>query len=200
LFFMSISLCLVFSIFIVSSIHGIIDCSIPFVFLMWGIFQTEKIKFRYLVLLVCGMIAGGMDLIPVFPIERSSIATGISWAVYLQQNMHIPFIISLVYYVVIFGIQEAMSGPDVKPFDLRIPLGIWSSLLAAFSFMGAVRTVPVLIQIIAKKGMFHMICGDSRMDWADDNAAVTWTLLFILSKIPELVDTLFIVLRKKPLM
>jgi len=86
-----------------------------------------------------------------------------------------------------------------KPFDLRWPLAIWSFGLAVFSFVGAVRTVPVLLKTVYTKGMFHMICGDSRLDWVDQNPAGIWTLLFILSKIPELVDTLFIVLRTKPL-
>jgi len=55
-----------------------------------------------------------------------------------------------------------------------------------------------MFQILSKRGVTHLVCGDTRFEWLTSHPAGFWTLLFCLSKVPELVDTLFIVLRKKP--
>ncbi|CAN0011991.1 unnamed protein product [Pylaiella littoralis] len=93
-------------------------------------------------------------------------------------------------------------GPKImasrKAFDLRGPLVAWNFLLSAFSFMGMIRTVPHLIHILSIYGFKYTICVKPTM-WYGSGAVGLWTQLFILSKIPELGDTIFVVLRKKPL-
>jgi len=111
--------------------------------------------------------------------------------------MWMPFLFSLIYVVTIFTVRAKME--DRERFDLRKPLALWSMSLALFSLFGSIRTVPVVIEIIREKGIFHLVCGDTRNDWVVDNPAGVWTMFFIFSKVPELVDTIFIVFRKSPL-
>lgn len=49
----------------------------------------------------------------------------------------------VIYLVAVFGIQKIMANR--KPFDLKWPLAYWNLLLAAFSFIGMIRTVPHLL-------------------------------------------------------
>lgn len=82
-------------------------------------------------------------------------------------------------------------------FELRGLLVIWNTTLAMFSIMGAFRTAPELIHVLRHYGLFHSVCVPSFIE--NDRVSGFWTWLFVLSKLPELGDTIFIVLRKQPL-
>ena len=84
---------------------------------------------------------------------------------------------------------------DRERFDLRGSLTVWSGLLAVFSIFGAVRTVPELFYVIRKFGIDFSICNPS---YAYGPTAV-WPYMFAISKVYELGDTVFIVLRKQQL-
>ncbi|DAZ94473.1 TPA: hypothetical protein N0F65_003509, partial [Lagenidium giganteum] len=101
-----------------------------------------------------------------------------------------------IYIVLCFGGKWLMK--DRKPFDLRIPLAAWNLALAIFSFIGSVRTVPSLLNTIYRHGIYHSVCAPPSQHYGHGPAGF-WVMLFIFSKLPELVDTAFIVLRKKPL-
>lgn len=85
-----------------------------------------------------------------------------------------------------------------EKFELRRPLQLWNLMLCLFSFMGAIRTMPHLVLTIYKHGLYYSICHNAVESYGAQ-ASGLWTILFILSKIPELGDTVFIVLRKSKL-
>ena len=86
-----------------------------------------------------------------------------------------------------------------KPFDLRTPLAYWNLLLSTFSFIGMTRTAPVLIYNLSTKSMKDNLCMEPKNSFGQ-GASGLWIQLFVYSKIPELLDTLFIIARKKPLL
>lgn len=111
--------------------------------------------------------------------------------------MHIPFILSGLYLFFIFGIQSVMT--DKEPFNLRYPLALWSLLIGLFSLIGSLRVVPALVSLIREVGWMNSICSDTRQIWVVSHPAGFWAFHFALSKVPELLDTFFIVLRKRKL-
>lgn len=139
------------------------------------------------------------DKIPIQKWEVMTLPEHIDWAQWMAVNFHIPVALSVVYVVFVFGVQWAMSNPANKGYELRVPLGLWSLVLTVFSVAGAVRTVPMVYDVVQKRGVMHLVCGDTRFEWLAGNPAGFWTLWFCLSKIPELFDTAFIVFRKKPI-
>jgi len=90
---------------------------------------------------------------------------------------------------------------DRDPFDVTRFLGSWNVALAAFSLVGSVRTVPHLLFNLIQfdRPQSTSLCSDPMSDWGSSATGV-WVLLFVISKIPELFDTWFIVVRKKPLL
>ena len=82
-------------------------------------------------------------------------------------------------------------------FDLRGPLTGWSMFLAMFSIMGAARTLPEFMHTLYTHGFYHSLCIPSFIE--QDRVSGFWTWMFVLSKVPELGDTIFIVLRKQKL-
>jgi elongation of very long chain fatty acids protein 6 len=85
-----------------------------------------------------------------------------------------------------------------EPFDLRIPLAAWNLFLSLFSFYGVVRVVPHFLYRVTHLPFVDTMCEQVHAAYGGGAVGLA-TLLFCFSKIPELVDTVFIVLRKKPL-
>ncbi|CAG0879846.1 unnamed protein product [Cyprideis torosa] len=100
-----------------------------------------------------------------------------------------------IYMVFIFLGKHHMS---TRPrFELRGPLVTWNICLALFSIFGAARTLPELLYALKTYGFYHSVCIPSFIE--NNKVSAFWTWMFILSKVPELGDTIFIVLRKQPL-
>lgn len=114
---------------------------------------------------------------------------------WMCENWTLGFYYVMIYVIFIFVGQYAMKN---KPrFELRILLSLWNAALAIFSIMGALRTIPEFLHILTNYGLYHSVCVPSFIE--QDQVASFWTFMFVLSKLPELGDTVFIVLRKQPL-
>uniref|UniRef100_A0A7S1NBE6 Elongation of fatty acids protein n=1 Tax=Eutreptiella gymnastica TaxID=73025 RepID=A0A7S1NBE6_9EUGL len=88
-----------------------------------------------------------------------------------------------------------LKGPPALP--LRLLWTLWNLFLSLFSWAGAIRTVPHMYDTLSAHGFKYTVCTNP-FDWYSDGPVGLWTGLFIFSKIPELVDTVFLVLQKKP--
>lgn len=116
--------------------------------------------------------------------------------IFIDGGYTVPIVACVVYLLFIFLGEKIMK--DRKPFDLLGPLAAWNLFLAVFSIYGATRTVPHLLFRIATYSFERTICEAPHTAYGTGVSGLA-SQLFILSKIPELVDTVFIVLRKKPL-
>ncbi|XP_076623232.1 very long chain fatty acid elongase 6 [Colletes latitarsis] len=115
--------------------------------------------------------------------------------IWMINNWTNGFYYCAIYVIIVFGGQHYMSS---RPkFELRGLLALWSTLLATFSIIGFTRTAPELIHVLRHYGFHHSICIPSFIE--NNCVSGFWTWMFVLSKLPELGDTIFIVLRKQPL-
>lgn len=112
---------------------------------------------------------------------------------WMTKNWHLSLIYAAIYVVAVFSIQYVMKFR--QKFDLRRGLIAWNFVLAAFSIMGCIRVWPEFYHTIKRFGFEHSFCIN---DYAH-GVSGCWGWLFLLSKLPELIDTLFIVLRKQEL-
>uniref|UniRef100_A0A914GWT0 Elongation of very long chain fatty acids protein n=1 Tax=Globodera rostochiensis TaxID=31243 RepID=A0A914GWT0_GLORO len=127
----------------------------------------------------------------VLPAERSFNLTDST--LWMQDNWLNSLAFCTLYVIAIFGGQKLMSSQ--KPFGLDQALFWWNLGLATFSAMGMVRMVPELIWSVNSNSFIYSICTASYAQ----GVTGFWTEKFALSKVFELVDTGFIVLRKRPL-
>eukprot|EP00602_Paraphysomonas_sp_CaronLab_P011765 CAMPEP_0185041530 /NCGR_PEP_ID=MMETSP1103-20130426/40960_1 /TAXON_ID=36769 /ORGANISM="Paraphysomonas bandaiensis, Strain Caron Lab Isolate" /LENGTH=273 /DNA_ID=CAMNT_0027581301 /DNA_START=1 /DNA_END=822 /DNA_ORIENTATION=+ len=115
---------------------------------------------------------------------------------WMERNGNLFFLSVAVYLCFCyFGIKFMENK---KRFDLRIPLAMWNAFLSVFSTIGMLRTAPVLIGKLLTESFENTICADATEAYGNGTVGF-WTMLFILSKVPELFDTVFIVLRKRQL-
>lgn len=139
------------------------------------------------------------DLFPALRPLYSDFERNFSAAGALRWNIHhyyiAPAAVALYLLLCYFG-KKWMK--DREAYDLRTPLKYWNLVLAIFSFIGMVRIAPQLCMLIWNWGFESSIVGPPVYAYGH-GAAGLWTLLFIYSKFLELIDTVFIILRKRPL-
>ena len=105
-------------------------------------------------------------------------------------DLKTPAICVLVGYVpFILGLQYIMRS--MSPFDLRLSLRLWNLSLSMLSLYG----FGILFQRLFYVSFIHSITS------LDYSSGITGYVVFLfnLSKFPEMIDTVFLVLRKKPL-
>jgi elongation of very long chain fatty acids protein 6 len=115
------------------------------------------------------------------------------WVTWLRNRWTDAFIYAVIYVVVVFGGQYLMRNK--QRFELTLCLTLWNVGLAGFSIMGAIRCTTELYRTLTNKGLHESVVD---MTFYDGHSGF-WTLLFALSKLVELGDTVFIVLRKQNL-
>ena len=98
---------------------------------------------------------------------------------------------SAAYLLLVFSGRRWMEGR--KPYQLRRPLVVWNVALAVFSVFGTASVLPNLISALYNFGTDYVVCFSDAL--AIPRIAL-WCYLFGLSKLLELGDTAFIVLRK----
>ena len=113
---------------------------------------------------------------------------------WIDDNWAIGYTASIIYALVIFATKQYMETR--QKFELRYPLAAWSGALAIFSILGTIRSTPQLLDDLYTHGFHYAMC-DNRFHWVKPTNL--WCSLFTVSKLVELGDTLFIVLRKQPL-
>ncbi|XP_009080991.1 PREDICTED: elongation of very long chain fatty acids protein 6-like, partial [Acanthisitta chloris] len=113
---------------------------------------------------------------------------------WMMENWHIALIFGVTYFILIFGIQNFMK--EREAFHLRAPLALWSFSLSIFSAIGAYRVWKLMAFLLLTKGFKQSVCSQSPHIHP---VSKLWIYLFVLSKLLELGDTVFIVLRKKKL-
>ncbi len=107
----------------------------------------------------------------------------------------LSFVFSGIYLLLIVVGTRAMKNRE--PFDLRRGLCMWSTGLSVFSVYACIRIVPMLWNLARFGGFGFTVCGTTY--YVGSTGMGLWAFLFPLSKLPELVDTCFIVLRKSKL-
>ncbi|CEF65288.1 Elongation of very long chain fatty acids protein [Strongyloides ratti] len=108
----------------------------------------------------------------------------------------IPFVfqIVIIYIITIFILQKVMK--NYEAFKLKIPLAIWNLFLSIYSTISVYYLFNDFFEYILKYNITGSWCilGDY-----DEGITGYYVWLFTVSKLFELFDTLFVVLKKKPL-
>ena len=113
----------------------------------------------------------------------------------MKRNEWVPFVSIALYLGFCYFGSKFMAKRTA--FDLRLVLAGWNLFLATFSAWGMIKTVPHMLYLISSLEFDQTVCNPAET-WGGPGTGLA-VQLFCLSKIPELVDTVFIVLRKKPL-
>eukprot|EP01102_Stenamoeba_stenopodia_P021637 TRINITY_DN877_c0_g1_i1.p1 TRINITY_DN877_c0_g1~~TRINITY_DN877_c0_g1_i1.p1 ORF type:complete len:277 (-),score=53.44 TRINITY_DN877_c0_g1_i1:318-1148(-) len=106
-----------------------------------------------------------------------------------------PAVVCILYFVIIYGIQYLMR--DRKPFDLKWVIACHNLILSIGSFAYVLYMFYEAYKMMAVGGVSGVLC-DADLKY-QTGSYYFGLYLFYLSKYYELLDTLFLVLKKKPL-
>ena len=112
---------------------------------------------------------------------------------WMRINFRFSIYAAIFYVISIHLLQRYMLTH--KRFDLRYALSTWSFFLGLYSVMGTYYNIRYLLPKVWNDGIRDTAC--DKMYILKQTGL--WLFLFILSKVPELVDTYFIIFRKGPL-
>uniref|UniRef100_A0A915AJ61 Elongation of very long chain fatty acids protein n=1 Tax=Parascaris univalens TaxID=6257 RepID=A0A915AJ61_PARUN len=101
--------------------------------------------------------------------------------------------IAIVYALAVHSLQRYQQSR--KPWELRLPLCIWNASLAIFSGIATYRFGEEFVYTVGTRPLLHSVCYSIN----PTSPAAFWACAFALSKVAELGDTFFVVMRKKPL-
>ncbi|KAM0474910.1 hypothetical protein ACHAPX_007431 [Trichoderma viride] len=144
----------------------------PFGIHLWPLFNKA---FEY----VAGYPADGFE----FVISKTPMSTLRDTSIFVA-----------IYYLVIFGGRELMRNRE--PFKLKTLFLIHNFVLTAVSAIILALFIEQLFPTIVRRGVFYAIC-DSNGGWTQPLIVLYY--MTYLSKYLELLDTVFLFLKKKPL-
>ncbi|XP_069992566.1 very long chain fatty acid elongase 6 isoform X3 [Penaeus vannamei] len=118
------------------------------------------------------------------------------WVRWFDSHWSYVFFIIVPYMATIFGLQKWMENRP--PYKMRKVLFAWNMSLALFSMYGGSRSLQEFLYVYKNMSFYstYCLCGPR---FLDNRVGGFWNWMFTLSKVPELGDTVFIVLRKQPL-
>lgn len=133
----------------------------------------------------------GEDIDVLSELKRgSTVEVLLRWMV---DYMWLGPVLALLYLVGVFAGRSWMK--DRKPYHLRRELVLWNACQSLISIMGLVGTTPLMLAKWREVGVVGSVCSPLH-----DDTTTFWLAVFTLLKVVEYGDTVFIVLRKSPLM
>ena len=116
---------------------------------------------------------------------------GQAWIDMTRDHAEVPIFAVSLYLAVVFRGPGLLNG---RKFEIRPLVACWNLFLALGSMVGTHRTVPHLMEALNSRGLTYTICTNPA-EWYLNGPVGLWVGLFIFSKLPELLDTVFLVLR-----
>uniref|UniRef100_A0A915BIP4 Elongation of very long chain fatty acids protein n=1 Tax=Parascaris univalens TaxID=6257 RepID=A0A915BIP4_PARUN len=102
--------------------------------------------------------------------------------------------ITIAYLAMVYFGQKMMRNKAA--FELDRLLAVWNFSFSIFSAIAAYRLIPELLWALKNLGFVGSYCDNA--NFYKDPSTGYWGWLFVMSKAPELGDTLFLILRKRP--
>eukprot|EP00299_Pterocystis_sp_00344_P011956 c5663_g1_i3.p1 GENE.c5663_g1_i3~~c5663_g1_i3.p1 ORF type:complete len:158 (+),score=31.16 c5663_g1_i3:41-475(+) len=111
---------------------------------------------------------------------------------WVEDHAEVPIFASVIYVIFVFAVPSMLK----TPWDLRTFNTVWNLALAVFSVCGSYVCLPHLLNTLWTKGFIFTVCVNGQ-EWYYNGMEGLWMALFMFSKLPELGDTVFLVLQKK---
>ena len=142
------------------------------------------------------IVSKNTDLVSSGFIFTSGFEESFDYLIYrewLKSHWYVSPVSIAIYVIAVHVGQTVMKNRSA--YELRGPLIVWNLLLASFSIAGTVRIVPWLLISVADRGFQLSCCDEAKYP----GPVGFWLAAFTVSKVFELMDTFFVIARKRKL-
>lgn len=115
---------------------------------------------------------------------------------FMREHDEVLVLFIVLYLTLVFYVPELIKEPFTF---LYWPMTMWNFFLGTFSVLGTYFIAAGFVKLTWQNGFFWSICTDPAKSHVDGTLGF-WLMLFILSKIPELLDTAFLILQRKQIL
>jgi len=130
--------------------------------------------------------------------DEIKIFSGRDSVIWTDEHWQIPYVFLVLYLITLFLVPRIMETRE--PFKNKNILFWWNVGLSLFSFAGVYNVMPRLLFSpkagLLTHGFYDSICGHP--DWVANGWCGIFICLFVYSKVYELGDTFWKLLRKSP--
>uniref|UniRef100_A0A7S4EVQ4 Elongation of fatty acids protein n=1 Tax=Chrysotila carterae TaxID=13221 RepID=A0A7S4EVQ4_CHRCT len=137
------------------------------------------------------------DFTDPLSLNDAELFNGMHWTRFTSRNWEIPVIACSIYLVMIRLMKSCMR--EQKPIRLTPVVICWNFGLSFFSFLGMIYCVPHLLfgpAGVISEGFYPAVC--QHASTYGHGKVGLFVFLFIYSKLAELLDTFWLLLRKSP--
>lgn len=128
-----------------------------------------------------------------YSLDMLKFFNGYLWSRSTAMNWQYP-LLAVTAYVVMIAILKVTLKRKVE--NLKRVALVWNCFLAAFSACGLMACAPVFVYELFNNGLYFTICAPAA--WYGCGLHGAFVALFIYSKFAELIDTLLLLLAKRP--
>jgi hypothetical protein len=116
---------------------------------------------------------------------------------WMKDYYALSYLIPLGYILFIHRIWPRITRQPFQPMQYKGLLAVWNLFLSVFSLVGFFTLGLYLFPAFAQRGYYETVCWTTQAK-VGYGVYGFWTAAFALSKVAELIDTLFLLLQKKP--
>merc|ERR1719436_755810 len=117
-----------------------------------------------------------------------------AWPTWTANNWWISLSAVAIYFIAIPTLKWMVAR--YGKWNVRRAAFYWNAFLSIFSWCGVLTCVPVMVQTFFEHGLYFTCCAPAT--WYGTGYSGLFVALFIYSKLAELVDTVLLLLAKKP--
>lgn len=118
----------------------------------------------------------------------------LGWQDWTMRSWHVP-LFAVAVYIVSIPLLKRMVEKHGR-WNVRNFAFCWNAALSIFSWCGVFACVPPLLDTLFGHGLYFTTCAPAV--WYGTGTSGAFVALFIYSKLAELLDTVLLVLAKKP--
>ncbi|CAE8601505.1 unnamed protein product [Polarella glacialis] len=118
----------------------------------------------------------------------------LKWSRFTAQHWEVPLVAVAAYLLAIPLLKWHVA--KYGKWDVRNVAFYWNAGLSLFSWCGVFACVPVLLDGLVENGFYFTTCAPAK--WYGNDLSGFFVMLFVYSKLAELMDTVLLLLAQKP--
>lgn len=121
------------------------------------------------------------------------------WSEWAAEHVEIPIYLIGIYLLMVFELPKKMDPEFRLSKKIKYVIAVWNAFFSIFSTIGFFRLAVSIYYFLGVQGysLHDSVCLNPDDYEGKEGPGAFWLTLFVFSKIPELLDTFWLVIQRK---